>query len=439
MDVTLYWLTQDLRVDDNAALVAAANSRTLLCVHCTDSRWFHPYRYHVASMGPHRWRFLQQALDDLEAALASRNQRLVREHGVPEQVLAALVHQHKVTRLVCSRQTGSDELAVLGYLQTMFPALQIQQVDNNTLFARDQLPQSLARMADGFTAFRQLAAQQPPLAPIQAPESLPPPALQLVKDPAVLKQTPPAPAAPPLFHGGEQAARAQLKRWLAHMGALSSANISNEYGNALDTSPDAVMSPWLSQGSISMRRLLAAAQHAPIAPGLAGQLYDKLLYREYQHWLALFMGKQLFSARGLTGKAPLACGVHPERYQKWCNGTTPWPLINACMRQLRQTGYLSTPGRQIVAECFVHELSLDWRYGAAWFEYMLVDYDVANNWLHWQNAAGVGADRRSHPSFDVDKLTTRYDATGEYRRRWAPKLAQRPLDSVDAADWPIDP
>jgi len=447
MDITLYWLTQDLRLDDNPALISAARSDVLLCVHCVDSRWFHPHRYHVSSMGPHRWQFLQQSLDELENALAARNQRLLREYGVPEQVLAQLVRKHHVTRVVCSRQVGSDELAVLTYLRGLFPALKIEQYDSNTLFGRDQLPPSLDFLAEDFAPFQRVASQQLPLAPIQAPDSLPPPALQLVKPRREPPEAPPPPPITPLFHGGEHAAQRHLNAWLArsgtgrrHASVSGSSTPPTDSGSTLSAqNAQPTFSPWLSRGCLSARRLLTKVQsEAPhSSTSTIDDVYQGLLQREYRYWLALYMGKQLFRARGLAEKAPLAGSVHPERYQKWCHGTTPWPLINACMRQLRETGYLSPLARQIVADCFVHQLDLDWRYGAAWFEHLLVDYDVANNWTHWQDIARVGTANRPQQPFDIDKTSRRYDATGEYRRHWAPDSAEGPLDSVDAADWPI--
>jgi deoxyribodipyrimidine photo-lyase len=107
------------------------------------------------------------------------------------------------------------------------------------------------------------------------------------------------------------------------------------------------------------------------------------------------------------------------------------------MRQLKQTGYLSNRGRQIAASCFVNELGMDWRYGAAWFEHQLTDYDVAVNWGNWQYIAGVGVDPRGGRHFDLDKQAALYDADGAYTAKWAPGVTDSVLDSVDAADWPI--
>ncbi|WP_459782420.1 FAD-binding domain-containing protein, partial [Photobacterium sp. R1] len=110
---------------------------------------------------------------------------------------------------------------------------------------------------------------------------------------------------------------------------------------------------------------------------------------------------------------------HDEtRFQQWCNGKTGYPIVDACMRQLNQTGYMSNRGRQLVASCFVHELALDWRYGAAYFEQQLIDYDVASNWGNWQYLAGVGADPRGWRYFDLEKQTKMYDPDGDFIHRW---------------------
>jgi deoxyribodipyrimidine photo-lyase len=98
---------------------------------------------------------------------------------------------------------------------------------------------------------------------------------------------------------------------------------------------------------------------------------------------------------GIKRLSPLT-SYYPERFQKWINGSTPYPLVNACMNELRETGDLSNRGRQIVASCLVNELGMDWRYGAAYFERVLIDYDVASNWGNWQYLAGVGADPRDN-------------------------------------------
>lgn len=108
------------------------------------------------------------------------------------------------------------------------------------------------------------------------------------------------------------------------------------------------------------------------------------------------------------------------------------------MNQLRECGYMSNRGRQLAASCLINELELDWRYGAAWFEEQLIDYDVASNWGNWQYLAGVGADPRGLRCFNLEKQAQQYDPDGAFVARWhGNSTSVSPLDLVDAADWPI--
>ena len=111
------------------------------------------------------------------------------------------------------------------------------------------------------------------------------------------------------------------------------------------------------------------------------------------------------------------------------------------MNQLRETGWISNRARQIVASCFVNELELDWRYGAAWFQEQLVDYDVGSNWGNWQYLAGVGADAKDRRWFNLEKQQAQFDPDGSFIERWQGHTSGTPTarHSVDAADWPVEP
>ncbi len=95
---------------------------------------------------------------------------------------------------------------------------------------------------------------------------------------------------------------------------------------------------------------------------------------------------------------------------------------------------MSNRGRQLVASCLVHELGLDWRYGAAYFESQLIDYDVASNWGNWQYLAGVGADPRGSRQFNLEKQTQMYDPNHEFIDKWDGHCDGERLDNVDMVD-----
>jgi deoxyribodipyrimidine photo-lyase len=113
-------------------------------------------------------------------------------------------------------------------------------------------------------------------------------------------------------------------------------------------------------------------------------------------------------------------------FNRWAEGTTGFPLVDAAMRELWCTGYTSNRARQNVASFLARVLGIDWRAGAAWFESLLIDYDVASNWGNWAYVAGVGNDARGFRFFNVHKQALMYDATGAFARHWLPELSRIP-------------
>jgi deoxyribodipyrimidine photo-lyase len=105
-------------------------------------------------------------------------------------------------------------------------------------------------------------------------------------------------------------------------------------------------------------------------------------------------------------------------FQRWCTGHTGEPLVDAGMRELAATGWLSNRMRQIVASYLIHDLACDWRAGAAWFESRLIDFDVHSNQGNWLYIAGRGTDPRGGRRFNPDKQTRDHDPDGAYRRLW---------------------
>eukprot|EP00798_Chlamydomonas_sp_ICE-L_P024755 gene24755-10394_t len=111
-------------------------------------------------------------------------------------------------------------------------------------------------------------------------------------------------------------------------------------------------------------------------------------------------------------------------FYRWANGTTGMPLVDANMRELAATGFMSNRGRQNVASYLVLDLGVDWRKGADIFESLLLDYDVASNWGNWVAAAGLTGGRVN--KFNITKQAKDYDISGDYVRTWIPELAKVP-------------
>jgi deoxyribodipyrimidine photo-lyase len=145
-------------------------------------------------------------------------------------------------------------------------------------------------------------------------------------------------------------------------------------------------------------------------------LWFELLWRDYFRFLHFKYGKWLYRAKGLS-EAPIV-NSGTKQFEDWRTGTTGEPLVDAGMRELLKTGYLSNRMRQIVASYWIYDLQGDWQLGAAWFESQLIDYDVYSNQGNWLYIAGRGTDPRGGRPFNVAKQTQDHDPRGEYQRLW---------------------
>ena len=219
------------------------------------------------------------------------------------------------------------------------------------------------------------------------------------------------------YQGGESAALNHLKSYFAS-NAPSSYKTTR---NALDEwTHSTKFSAWLANGTLSVKVLLNRLrqyEREVVANGSTYWIWFELLWREHFYWYAIEYQEDLFLFKGIGDYRP-STRHNDQRLAQWQNGETKYLIINACMCQLNRTGYMSNRGRQLVASCFIHELGLDWRYGAAYFEQQLIDYDVGSNWGNWQYLAGVGADPRGSRQFNLKKQTQQHDPNGEFMDKW---------------------
>jgi deoxyribodipyrimidine photo-lyase len=146
-------------------------------------------------------------------------------------------------------------------------------------------------------------------------------------------------------------------------------------------------------------------------------LIFELIWRDYFRF-AMKKHKAKFFKKGGIQNRPPKTSDDKKALLNWINGNTGVDFVDANMNELRLTGFMSNRGRQNVASFLCNDLQLDWRYGAAYFEQQLIDYDVASNWGNWAYLAGVGNDPRGNRYFDIAKQSRQYDAASEYRRLW---------------------
>jgi deoxyribodipyrimidine photo-lyase len=186
-------------------------------------------------------------------------------------------------------------------------------------------------------------------------------------------------------------------------------------------------SPWLAHGCITPRQIYEEVQRYEdrrVSNKSTYWMVFELIWRDFFTYVTWKAGPKLFYPGGLNDNA-IDWSYHDESFEKWATGTTGIPFIDANMRELNTTGFMSNRGRQNVASMLSQSLKLDWRMGAAYFESKLVDYDVASNWGNWAYNSRVGNDPRAR-YFNIVKQAQRYDSDGDYVRHWLPALENVP-------------
>ena len=135
------------------------------------------------------------------------------------------------------------------------------------------------------------------------------------------------------------------------------------------------------------------------------------------HFQCLKHGRKWYMYNGFRGQNETVPTFDSDRFKQWANGETDAPFVNAHMKELIQTGYMSNRGRQVVASYLVHNLGQDWRRGSELFEHYLIDYDVASNNGNWMYIAGVG-NSNTKRIFNIQNQEKKYDPGNQYVKKW---------------------
>ncbi len=444
MSTVIFWFRNDLRLHDQPALTAALNARTtngathLLPVVCLPPL-AETTPWGFDRVGMHRRSWVDAAVRDLGARMSVLGNPLQVCRAPPATALPALARAAGATMVVCEDIAAPDEQAQVAALRAA--GLQVHTVWHSSLLQPTDMPWPAADLPAVFTTFRQAverAGIHPPV-PLPAPVALlPPPVvaperlLAIGAVPATAGQGVGADSHPTNTaghdprssfpygtaecDGGETAALAHLAQYLARKlphsyKATRNGLTGRDYSSKF--------SPWLATGALSARRVMADLRAFESVQGANDGTYwlwFELLWRDYFRLLHLQYGNALYRAQGLSA-LPLA-PHNAQGFARWCAGDTGEPLVDAAMRELAATGYLSNRLRQVVASFLIHDLQGDWRAGAAWFESQLVDYDVYSNQGNWLYIAGRGTDPRGGRRFNPVKQTQDHDADGSYRRMW---------------------
>ncbi|XP_043923143.1 cryptochrome DASH-like [Protopterus annectens] len=428
-------LRNDLRLHDNEVLYwANLNAENIVPLYCFDPRHYGvTHNYNFPKTGPFRLKFLLEGVKDLRETLKKKGSNLLMRRGKPEDIIQDLIKElGSVTAVAFHEEVTAEELNVENNVKQVCFQLKVNVVTfwGSTLYHRDDLPfRHISRLPDVFTHFRKSVETQAKVrSTLQMPEMLKPVPLGLEegsiptyedfseRDPL----TDPRTVFP--FSGGEGPALARLKHyfWDSNLVASYKETRNGLIGAEYSTK----FAPWLALGCISPRYIyeeLKKYEKERTENESTYWVIFELLWRDYFRFVALKCGRKIFFLKGLQDKE-VSWKKDQRIFDTWKDGKTGVPFVDACMRELALTGFMSNRGRQNVASFLTKDLGIDWRMGAEWFEYLLVDYDVCSNYGNWLYSAGIGNDPRENRKFNIIKQGLDYDANGDYIRLWVPEL-----------------
>jgi deoxyribodipyrimidine photo-lyase len=422
MRTALWWLRRDLRLTDNQALSATlAHADRVIPVFVLD-----PTLLDSPYVGPKRVAFLLGGLRRLDEDLRARGSRLILRRGDSRDELTAVLAE-------CGAEAIFTEEDFTPYARQrdggVAERLPLHRIGGRIV----HLPGTVLK-ADGtpYTVFTPFSRRWKTLPPPQASAILPAPD-RLPTPPEVsslpIPEEPALPQAVP-FPPGEAEAQRRLRAFVE--GDDPPIYKYADKRNRLDVDGTSRLSPYLHLGMLSTRQAVVAALEAiaaaPDAEASKGAetWLNELIWREfYVHILYHFPHVLQQSFR--TNLRAIPWENDGEAFAAWCEGQTGYPVVDAAMRQLAETGWMHNRARMIVASFLVKDLLIDWRWGEHYFMQQLVDGDSASNNGGWQWTAGTGTDAAPYfRIFNPVLQGKKHDPQGAYVRRWVPALAQVP-------------
>lgn len=421
MSPVIVWFRNDLRLDDNPALDAAARSGApVIALYVLDDESAGAWRMGAAS----RW-WLHHSLASLSRDLARLGVTLTLRRGRAEFVIENLlaetgadaVYWNRLYEPWAMRRDSEIKASLRGRGVTA------ESFNGSLLFEPAHLRNKQGEAFKVFSPFWRacLAAEGPAGVPLPAPAHLdaaPAPASDALDDWRLLPRKPDwAGGLRDNWRPGEAEARRRLVDFATHR--------AKDYKIARDfMAVDGVsrLSPHLHFGEISPRRVWTEAM--AIAGDASLPFLRELGWREFCHHLLVArpdMPEQPLDPRF----ADFPWREDAAALEAWQRGRTGYPLVDAAMRELWITGYMHNRARMVAASFLVKHLLLPWQAGETWFWDTLFDADLANNSGGWQWVAGCGAD--AAPYFRVFNPVLqgeKFDAEGDYVRRYVPELAR---------------
>jgi deoxyribodipyrimidine photo-lyase len=424
---SLVWFRNDLRISDNNVLTnATANSDKVIAVYCFDPRHYAKGDFGFVKTGKYRAKFLIETVADLRSQLSSLNIPLFVSMSRAEDYIPKLIEAYDINQLYFQNEWTREEKNVENRLRTKVPeVVDIRTHYDQFLFHPDDIPfDDFSQIPKVFTGFRKKLEKYAEVRNvIDTPEILPkenqvehgselPSLTDLGHDEFILDSRSAFP-----FEGGETAGLKRIEEYIWESENI--AQYKKTRNGVVGKDYSSKFSAWLANGSLSARNIyweVRKFEKERIKNSSTYWMIFELIWRDFFKYISLKYGDSIFHLGGII-KKEYHWRSNQNVLRSWISGSTKYDFVNANMKELALTGWMSNRGRQNVASFWAKEMEQDWRIGASYFESMLIDYDVHSNWGNWMYNAGVGNDPRDR-KFNIERQAEMYDGDYQFRNLW---------------------
>ncbi|MCI5058269.1 MAG: DASH family cryptochrome [Flavobacteriales bacterium] len=422
MNTAIYWFRNDLRLHDNEAFhVCTENYEFVIPVYIFDPLFFKKDQFGFQRTAKFRAKFLIESIIDLKDSLRSLGSDLMVFYDDPKVVFEKLKNELNATAVFGQKEISRDEIEQEKAIENQFDC---QWIWGKTLLHLDDQHYGISKIPEIYTAFRKRNEKHTKIRGLfEAPKYVKSPQLPITKVPVLCDfelenfEQPEHSAFP--FKGGEKKALERLKHYIWETDHVQ--NYKHTRNGLIGTDYSSKFSPWLANGCLSPRMIYHEIKKYEEEVKKNQSTYwmiFELFWRDYFQFIGLKHQNRLFLKNGIRNNPNPQNKLDFEKFEIWKEGSTKDPFVNANLIELNETGWMSNRGRQNVASYLVHDMKLDWRLGAAYFESLLIDYDVCSNYGNWQYVAGVGNDPRENRKFDTRLQRERYDPDFEFVNLW---------------------
>ncbi|WP_299666476.1 DASH family cryptochrome [uncultured Polaribacter sp.] len=424
----LVWFRNNLRVNDHTSLKKAAERhKKVLAVYFFDPKLFVKDKFGFTKTAKFRTKFLIETVTALQKNLLDLNITLLTHFESPENKIHTLCDAFSIDTIYTQKEWTKEEVATNTFIKNTLPEnVAFVEDYDQFLYHPESVSKDFANIPNVFTVFRKKLEKTVQIEKEVAILKLPKEnltqhhtAIPTLKDFGISDFEIPKKAAFP-FSGGENAALERLHNYFFETKKVGF--YKKTRNGLLGTEYSTKFSPWLANGSLSAKTIYWKIKEYEAEYGANQSTYwviFELIWRDYFKYISLKHNAAIFKIGGILAKN-YDWNADEELIQQWINGETKDDFVNANMIELKETGWMSNRGRQNVASYFAKELLLDWRIGAAYFESVLIDYDVHSNYGNWMYVAGVGNDPRDR-KFNTKLQAARYDANHKFRKLWLEK------------------